>query len=352
MKKTIISIFALALASSSYAQNVSTQSTSLDINSILKQGVNTSSVPTTTSNHTFGNKFINSEVEKTVNQSVDINAIMNSNTLALADRGGSDIGGGNLYSSIIAWCDSSSIILEEAKEEALELWGYSNDKVGAIKSFYFGLIAALRSIPAGGINFNNSITYKAISRGIGLSQVLGVPAIIKGQGRQTSDKDLDEIISFLNFYYDLVERISQNLDKRLYAPFYVRSVCTDCTGIPDINTLDLERELVKYTTSQIAEWRTHFIKSRSTSEGYYPTISVVKTLNGLAYLSVESANDLEMSLFNKVYACQAKKLRRLAVKVQHFVTGRMNDSLDAIKLNKFTIKIDEIIKDIKDRDCF
>lgn len=268
-------------------------------------------------------------------------------------EGGSGVGGGNLYSSIIYWCNESTIILQEAKAEAIDLWGFKNDRVGAVRTFYEGMLSALNSTADGEINFNSSITYRVISRGLGLAQALGVPQIINGDFRNISkDKDLEEIMNFMNFYYDFIAQTTHHLDKKFYAPYFSQKICkNNCTSIPEVQTIELEREMVKHSTSLLTQWRSQFVKPH-VDGGLYTNIQTTLFLRGLNYLGSEVVKDLNDSLFRNVYECQLKQLQNLNAKVQLFLSNRGNDtSMDAIELNKFVMNLDSIVKNIEMKDC-
>jgi|GEM_PF-3087625 len=272
---------------------------------------------------------------------------------SIPHEGGSGVGGGNLYTSILSWCDDSSITLQEAQDEAQDLWSLQNDQLGAIHTYYNGLQNALTQVPEEGVNFDSSITYKAISRGLSLSHILGISSLISGDMRvKHTDKDFRELIDVMKFYYSFIKKVTNNLDKKFYVPYYQQMQCPGCTQLPSIQTIELEKEFIRYSVSQINEWRNKFIVTNSNKEGSYPTLNLDLALKGLRFFINETAKDLKHNLLQEVYSCQIKQLKSLANKIEIYTVSRRTDNrLDGIKLNQFTNRIDEIIKNINEKDC-
>lgn len=266
-----------------------------------------------------------------------------------AKKGGSGIGGGGLYSSMLQWCDTTGVILQDAKDEAQDYQAYGNDRISAMASYYNGLKSALQNLPTGDSQESEKpITYKALARGLKIAQIIGVPSIIRGDlGEVGSDKKFDEILSFFAFYYDFVQTEVISIDQFFYLPYIY---CPSC----DLKRIDisLEQQLITYASSQLKNWRTQFIKTKSDLEGFYPTMELSMVLHGLSYLAQETAKDLEHSLFSDGYACQIFELKRLSQKIDFYLVNRgVNNLRDQVQLNSFVLRVDEIITKIKNKSC-
>lgn len=265
-------------------------------------------------------------------------------------KSGSEIGGGQIYASLMSWCDDGMLTLEDARREASELWDYDSDSIGAIRALYQGLLNAQATSHAQ-VNADSSITYRAIVRAIELAQIFGVPDIVNGLGKY-NEKQLREVYSLMTFSYDHIKNFAETLDKRLYAPYFASLMSRNHQGVPTVSMVDLERVMTDFTLSQITTFRNKFIATRSDNEGLYPKLSYVKTIRTLGHLAFEAAKDLELSLFNRAYACQIKRLNKYSLDIYNFLQKRRNSSKDGLKLNSFVARIEELVKSIQAKKCF
>ena len=263
-----------------------------------------------------------------------------------AGEGGSGIGGGMNF-ALINWCDDASIMVRETRTEALERLNYNNDKIGALRVFYQGLVAAAASSEETQVGQDNSLTFRAITRGVRLAQLLGVPAIINGGtvsgGALATTSHIQGLLSFMDWYSLHIEDVAFRVDRDHFIPY--------STQMRPVGTRELEELMVNIAVSQLTGLEDKFVRLKSDRSSYFTTIPVTQYLQALSYLSAEVATDLNETLFSSALECQSKLLVRLSRQVQTFLDGRTSTKNDAIKLNRFVLEIKSITRQIEIRSC-
>ncbi|MGE3608930.1 MAG: hypothetical protein AB7I27_05040 [Bacteriovoracaceae bacterium] len=266
------------------------------------------------------------------------------NSFAL--EGGSGIGG-TVLSASINWCDDASIVIADARDEAMETLGFSNDKVGAIKIMYQGFLDAAAMSDDSSVNTRNSITMRTIARGIKLAQILGVPEIIDGKpvppGLEGEEK-LRGIISVLDWYSSKIQSLANDVDKNYFIPYASKPQ-------KEFDTKELERKLISHSISNLNELDENFIKIKNDRTSYYSTASTLLYMQSLAFMSQEVAADLKENILGAVYDCQSKKLDKLSGKVSAYIAERGNGESDVVKLNKFVLETRSIAAQIEAQNC-
>ncbi|WPU65220.1 hypothetical protein [Peredibacter starrii] len=263
-----------------------------------------------------------------------------------AGEGGSGIGGGMNF-ALINWCDDASIMVRETRAEALERLNYNNDKIGALRVFYNGLIAAAASSEQAPQAQDNSLTYRAITRGIRLAQLLEIPSVINGgklpDGALIQHNHMQGLLSFMDWYTLHIEDVAFRVDRDHYIPYSTQ-------GRP-MGVRELEELLVDIAVSQLTGLEQRFVRLKSDRSTYFTAIPVTQYMQALSYLSAEVANDLKETLFSNALECQSKLLVRLSRNVQTYLDGRTSTKEDAIKLNRFVLEVRSITKQIESRSC-
>lgn len=267
-------------------------------------------------------------------------------TVQAAD-GGSGIGGGVTF-ALINWCDDAAIMVRETRNEALERLNYNNDKIGALRVFYQGLIAAAATTANTEVTQQNSLTFRAITRGVRLAQLLGIPTIING-GRIESGLagtlQIQGLLSFMDWYTLHIQEVASAVDRTHYIPYSGRRSETP------IGTAELEHQLVNIALSQLTGLEKSFVRLKTDRSSYYTTIPTPYFLQALSYLSSETASDLNETLFSSALECQSKLLIRLTRQTQTYLDGRTGSKEDAIKLNRFVLELKGIIRQTELRTC-
>lgn len=268
-------------------------------------------------------------------------------TGAITVNAGSGIGGGVNF-SLIDWCDDASVIVEETRDEAQDRLSQSSDKAQALRVYYQGLLNAASSSESSGAKPENSLTLRAIIRGIKLAQHLGIPAIING-GRLEEGlagvKQLDGQLSFMDWYTSHIMQVANVVDRVHYIPYRGRAYD------PKISTVALESQIIKVTTDQLKALDSKFVHLKSDGSTYYTTVPTEQFFTALSYLSNEVARDLNENVFSSALECQSKRLVKIARQAQTYVDGRTGHTQDAIKLNKFLIDLRSVVKQILTRSC-
>lgn len=267
----------------------------------------------------------------------------------LSSKGGSGIGGGNIYNNLVDWCDNGFDILDESRIDAQDTLGIYGDKVSAIRTYYTGLIDALEATNSEEINTYSSIMYRSIVRGLNLAEYFGIIDILAGD-TQEDHKKMDALY-FLDDYYQFVLKTAYQFDRNYYLSYYTEVNCSGCQSIPRYSVADLERDFINYSVSQIDFWLKKFIRYSSNNENSYSTVDPRKAMAGLAYLSHETALDLEESLLNNVFSCQSRQLKRLAGRVERYLNQSPDGNLDAAKLTIFKEQAKRIAHNIKQKTC-
>jgi hypothetical protein len=264
-------------------------------------------------------------------------------SLAAAAAGGSGIGGGMNF-ALISWCDDAAIMVREARSEALDRLNIEGDRIGALRVFYEGLVAAAASSENTEATPENSLTLRAITRGIKLSQLLGIPAVIGGRRTESGLAGALQIQGYLGYYAwytNHIAEVASAVDRRHYIPY--------STG--NVGTRELEEELVEIALSQVGGLRTNFVRLRGDRSSFYTTVPAPQFLQALAYLAKETAADLNETLFASALECQSKLLLRLSRQVQSYLDGRQGPKDDAIRINRFVLELEHIIRQTESRTC-
>jgi hypothetical protein len=260
--------------------------------------------------------------------------------------GGSGIGGGVSF-AVINWCDDANIMIQEAGEDAIERLKMSNDKIGALRVFYQGLIAAARTSENTKVDQANSLTYRAIVRGIELAQLLNIPSIIDGSARLepgvSKEMQILGAISLMNWYYNYIQKVASAVDIPNYIYYSTRG------GAVDLATL--EKSLISLTLLKLDGLDVNFVSLKSDGSSFFTTIPVTQFLRSLSYLSKIAASDLQETIFSNGLDCQSKRLIRLSRLIQTYLDARSNSSEDAIKLNRFILDLRTISRQIMVRTC-
>ncbi len=269
--------------------------------------------------------------------------IMLVTSLAAGAAGGSGIGGGVDF-ALISWCDDAAIMVQESRTEALDRLNIEGDRIGALRIFYEGLVAAAASSQDTDATPQNSLTLRAITRGIKLSQLLGIPAVFGGRGIQPglgATLQIQGYLSFLDWYTNYIAQVASAVDRQHYIPY-----STGRTG-----TRELEEELVSVALSQIEGLRTNFVRLKTDRSSFYTTVPAPQFLQALTYLAKETAADLNETVFASALECQSKLLLRLSRQVQTYLDGRTGPKDDAIRINRFVLDLQHIIELTASRTC-
>lgn len=265
-------------------------------------------------------------------------------SLSAFAAGGSGIGGGMNF-ALINWCDDASMMVRETREEALERLNYSSDRIGSLRVFYEGLIAAGATSEDTEVTAKNSLTYRAITRGIRMSQLLGVPAIINGGRTETGlsgELNIQGLLSFMDWYTIHIQDVANKVDRAHFIPYTTRH---------HLSTLDLEKQLLDISLSQLVGLKSKFVRLKSDQSSYYATIPATQFMRSLSYLSGEVATDLSETVFANSLECQSKRLNRLSRQIQTYLDGRAGSSDDAIKLNRYVLEMNTIMRQIEHKNC-
>lgn len=265
---------------------------------------------------------------------------------------GSGIGGGTIDSRI-SWCDEIALVIEDSTEEAQQLIGRNNDYRGALEEFYLGFIDALRVPPQATLSASSSLTYRAVSRGVELAQIFGIPEIVE----RTYDADnyqqyveLTSLVRFMNWYSKSIVRVAARIDREHFIPYGYSYSCPGCNAYP--NMIELQSLFVDTSIDLLEDFNLSFISLKTSRDTFIPAIRVDLYLTALAFLSEEVGKDLEESIFNNAYSCHSRRLERLARKVNRYLLERTDTSLDSVTLNQYTLKINQIVGNIKDETCY
>jgi len=267
-------------------------------------------------------------------------------TIMLA-HAGSGIGGGVLH-SMINWCDEASVMVSEARIEALDRLHRGNNRIDALKIFYQGLVEAAGTSEDSDVDVGTSLTYKAIGRGIRLAQILEIPSIINGapvSSELKGEKEILGLLSLMDWFSLHIEKVASRVDRVYYLPYNHRR------DQIKFSTAVLEQELIQISVSQLKELNKRFIGLKTDKSSFYSRVPVEQYLKSLSYLAQEVAIDLEGTLLSEVLGCQAKKLVKLSRRIQTFLDGRSDNEEDVYFLNKFVLETNIIVNQIINRSC-
>ncbi len=265
----------------------------------------------------------------------------------MPSHAGSGIGGA-VTSSIISWCDDASIMIRETREEALSRLNHNNDRIGTLRIFYQGFVAAAASSEDTEQDVGTSLTFRAIARGVRLAQLLGIPSIVNGEvvsNDLAGDKRLQGLIQFMDWYSLFVEETANAVDRTYYVPYrHNRENVT-------FSTMKLENELVNLSLSLLRSLQNQFLALKADRSSYFTKVPVTQYFQSLAYFSSEVSSDLNETVFASSLECQSKRLLKLSRQAQGYLDGRVSNDEDASKLNKFTLDLKAILKSIELRTC-
>jgi len=243
-----------------------------------------------------------------------------------------------VYEGLLSWCDQAAGILKDAQIDAREAWGLSGDSLEALMLYREGLEAAASSadqVQSQGQTF----TLRYVQRGLVLSQLLGIDDII--DGRAQIDQRTSELVNFIDWYVGFTADVGERLDRPLYLPYLARGV----------RTTDLETQSVALSVSALRELDRKFVRTLPDRSNMYSTIAVPKYLSALAYMLPQVAADLRESLFSASYSCQARRMEQLSQQIQRFLNNRNGNSQDAIRLNRFSLGLRDILEKIEQDNC-
>ncbi len=187
--------------------------------------------------------------------------------------------------SFLEWCNDISQRLERVQRDATFLYS-SGQHEQAVAKLHNGLVSAAGTQQ----DDVSSITYKSLTRGIELSELLQVH--IDGSSKQNR-----QIALFLDKYYDFVQNVIRDLDSRFYS-----YNCRYCKK----NIEDLERLYVQFSYRQTKLILDEF--AITTPALIYPKGSSELLLKALEVSSHYSAIDLADSMFAELYACNINAL--------------------------------------------
>lgn len=272
--------------------------------------------------------------------------LMTAPVLSHSHEGGSGVGGGVVF-SMVSWCDDASIMVSESRDEALSRLSQNNDKIGALRVFYQGLVDAAASTQETEIDVADSLTFRAITRGIRLSQLLGVPSIINGAAVApglAGEKHIQGLLSFMDWYTLNIQDVANAVDRAYYIP-YTRNHNVN------FSTAVLERKLVEIALLQLRGLDNRFVELKTDRSSFYTKVPVEQFMRSLAYISSEVASDLNETLFSSALECQSKRLVKLSRQIQSYLEGRSGNSEDVPKLNKFVLDLRSIMRQVETRSC-
>jgi len=260
--------------------------------------------------------------------------------------GGSGIGGGSTFEGLILWCDQAATILHEARTEAREAWGLSGDAVEALSIYKSGLNAAQLRAPEHQ-TLGMVYTLRYARRGLVLTQILGVDDVL--EGRTLAQKNTEGLVSFLDWYVGFTRDVGQDLDRHLYIPYITRRDCRDCRPV---SSIELENRAVRVSLGVLRELDGRFVRMQRDGSNLYSTIAVPTYLKAQSYLLAQIAGDLKESIYAESFACQAGRMEQLSEQIQRYLSTRSGNGQDAIRLNRFSLSMRDIIQKLSDRNCF
>jgi hypothetical protein len=263
-------------------------------------------------------------------------------------RSGTGIGGGVVFEGLIAWCDQASGILHDARVEARESWGLVGNPVDTLEIYRNGLTLAIQSAPEHQTQ-GQVFTLRYVQRGLTLSQILGVDDILAG--RSLAQRQTESLVNFFDWYLGFTRDVGQELDRQLYIPYLANRHCNDCHETP-VRTIDIERRTVELSISALRELDARFVHTLPDRSNLYSSIGVTTYLKALSYLLRQVAGDLRETLFAESFVCQASRMEGLSEQINRFLNNRQGNSQDAIRLNRFSLTLKDIVTKLSNRGCF
>jgi hypothetical protein len=257
--------------------------------------------------------------------------------------GGSGIGGGVVIEHLVSWCDDASNILNDAITDAREVWGLNGDSVQALSLYKDGLTLSLRQVPRMPTN-GQLYTLRYVKRGVVLAQIMGLDDILAG--RTLPQKHTEGLVNFFDHYLSFTRDVSERIDRSLYIPYaYGQNARPYSIRELEVRTVDL-------SISAISELDRRFVFITRDQSNMYSTMSIPMYLKAQSYLLNQVAKDLRETLFSDSFTCQANRMEQLSENIQRYLSNRSNSSQDAIRLNRFTLTLRDIISKLTSRNCF
>lgn len=257
--------------------------------------------------------------------------------------GGSGIGGGVVSEHLVSWCDDASNILHDAITDAREVWGMNGDSVQALSLYKDGLLFSLRQVPEMPTN-GQLYTLRYVKRGVVLAQIMGLDDILAG--RTLPQKHTEGLVNFFDHYLSFTRDVSENIDRSLYIPYAYGQ-----QGRP-YSVRELETRTVNLSISAISELDRRFVFVTRDRSNMYSTMSIPMYLKAQSYLLTQVAKDLRETLYSDSFTCQASRMEQLSENIQRYLSSRSNSSQDAIRLNRFTLTLRDIVSKLTTRNCF
>lgn len=340
--KTSVSILMLATCFSAYAQSNPAQQPKPSVPVV--RPTNSTVNPTG-----LANKPAGGGVEAKPVRSNLVSTILNGTNRQARD-GGTAIGGGTVYEGLLSWCNQATGILQDTLIAAREVWGRTGDASESLNLYVDGLRQAQQS-STGVQTVAQTFTLRFVQRGLSLSQILGADYIIAGQVLQ--DNSTKDLVSFFDWYVSNTRQMGEQLDAALNIPYVSARNCrgSQCRQIPAISTASLEDKVVKTTIDSLRNLQVRFAKQLPDRSNYYTTIGITNYLRAQSFMLGEIADDLRESLYAESFVCQAARMDQLAAEIQRFLNSRRGNSLDAIKLNQFTVTQIDILKKLEHGGC-
>lgn len=264
--------------------------------------------------------------------------------------GGSGIGGGTVYEGLISWCNEVSGILQDALITGREAWGLRGEATEALALYVDGLDYALQT--SGQVQtVSQTFTLRYVQRGIALSQILGVDYLINGQ--VIADRSTRELVTFFDWYLVNTKRMGEELDRALQIPYVSSRSCrgNQCRNIPRVSTSSLEEKTVDMTIDVLRNLQGKFARVLPDRSNMYTTIAVPTYLKALSYMLIQIAEDLRYTLYAESLGCQAIRMDQLAEQIQRYLNQRNGNALDAIRLNQFSVTLNNILRNLDTGSC-
>jgi hypothetical protein len=253
---------------------------------------------------------------------------------------GTGIGGGSSFERLITWCDEASIVLNEARVQARELWGANGDVVGALSLQVDGLNIAADSAPQMP-STGELYTARYVNRGLVLSDILGIDKLIAGSS--TVNRQTLSLMNFMDWYLGYTRDVGQKIDRSYYAAL--------STG-RRTQVRDIEDRIVSVTIGTLRELDSQFVRIMPDRTNLYTTIPVPTYLKAVAYMSRQMSYDLDESIYSEAFTCQAGRLIQLAAQIDSYIASRRSNSQDAIQLNRFSLSLRDIVNKLDGGHCF
>lgn len=249
-----------------------------------------------------------------------------------AGRGGTNAGRtsplpGGISDQVLQWCTDSQSLLNEYVMQAL-IATQEQDIASVPRILKEGIVEAMLQTPA--IGPADSLTYRALSRGLELFQIVEAPEYAV---------DAATVARFMSKYYEFTLKVIQDLDMVHYVPHRYEH------GGSDLGAY--ERAYVHYANRQI-EWLLEQYVYDTGIYGYATRIPVAVYLKALEMVTAYSADDLDSSLWSAKFACVSRDLRKISGRLAVHNTGnKAFYRTDQIALNLTTVEMRAILARIE-----